>query len=104
MIRRRDLLRAVVSAPLVVAACRQEPTMTNSTMPVIFLAHGAPMLLDDAGWVAELAAWAKALPRPKAILMVSAHWDERPLQIGATTPVPLVFDFYGFPEKFYRLQ
>jgi 4,5-DOPA dioxygenase extradiol len=104
MIRRRDLLRAVVSAPLVVAACRQEPTMTNSTMPVIFLAHGAPMLLDDAGWVAELAAWAKALPRPKAILMVSAHWDERPLQIGATTPVPLVYDFYGFPEKFYRLQ
>jgi 4,5-DOPA dioxygenase extradiol len=46
----------------------------------------------------------QALPRPKAILMVSAHWDERPLQIGAVTPVPLVYDFYGFPEKFYRLQ
>ncbi len=74
------------------------------TMPVIFLAHGAPMLLDDAGWVAELSAWAKALPRPTAILMVSAHWDERPLQIGATTSAPLVYDFYGFPEKFYRLQ
>jgi 4,5-DOPA dioxygenase extradiol len=73
-------------------------------MPVIFLAHGAPMLLDDAGWMAELAAWAKALPRPRAVLMVSAHWDERPLRIGAVTPQPLVYDFYGFPEKFYQLQ
>lgn len=78
--------------------------MTTNTMPVIFLAHGAPMLLDDAGWMGELAAWAKAMPRPRAILMVSAHWDERPLQIGATVPVPLVYDFYGFPEKFYRIQ
>jgi 4,5-DOPA dioxygenase extradiol len=73
-------------------------------MPVLFQAHGAPMLLDDAGWVAELAAWAKALPRPRAILVVSAHWEARPLAIGATRPVPLIYDFYGFPEKFYKLQ
>lgn len=73
-------------------------------MPVIFLAHGAPMLLDDAGWVTELAAWARALPRPRAILMISAHWEQRPVAIGATSRVPLVYDFYGFPEKFYRLQ
>lgn len=79
-------------------------TSPTAPMPVIFLAHGAPMLLDDAGWVGELAAWARALPRPRAILMVSAHWDERPLRIGATTPQPLVYDFYGFPDKFYRLQ
>lgn len=76
----------------------------NAPMPAIFLAHGAPMLLDDAGWMAELAGWAQAMPRPRAILMVSAHWDERPLRIGATTPRPLVYDFYGFPEKYYRLQ
>jgi 4,5-DOPA dioxygenase extradiol len=73
-------------------------------MPVIFLAHGAPMLLDDGGWVGELAAWARALPRPRGILMISAHWEQRPVAIGATTPVPLVYDFYGFPEKYYRLQ
>jgi 4,5-DOPA dioxygenase extradiol len=73
-------------------------------LPVIFLAHGAPMLLDDAGWMAELAGWAKALPRPRALLVVSAHWDDRPLQIGATTPQPLVYDFYGFPETYYQLQ
>jgi 4,5-DOPA dioxygenase extradiol len=75
-----------------------------TSMPVIFLAHGAPMLLDDAAWMAELAGWAKALPRPRAVLMVSAHWDERPLRIGATAPVPLVYDFYGFAPRFYELH
>jgi 4,5-DOPA dioxygenase extradiol len=72
--------------------------------PVLFLAHGAPPLLDDNGWIGELAAWAKALPRPRAILVISAHWEERPLAIGATRPVPLIYDFYGFPERFYRLK
>jgi 4,5-DOPA dioxygenase extradiol len=76
----------------------------SATMPVLFQAHGAPPLLDDPGWMGELAIWAKALPRPKAIVVMSAHWEERPLSIGATTPVPLIYDFYGFPEKFYRLQ
>jgi len=73
------------------------------TMPVIFIAHGAPMLLDDEGWVAELGAWAKALPRPRAILMISAHWEQKPVALGATAPQPLIYDFYGFPEKYYRL-
>jgi 4,5-DOPA dioxygenase extradiol len=72
--------------------------------PSIFLAHGSPFLLDDAGWVAELHAWAGALPRPTAILMLSAHWEERPITIGATTPVPLVYDFYGFPSHYYDVQ
>jgi 4,5-DOPA dioxygenase extradiol len=76
----------------------------SELMPVLFAAHGAPMLLDDAGWVAELAAWGKALPRPRAILSISAHWDESPTTIGATRAIPLVYDFYGFPERFYRLE
>jgi 4,5-DOPA dioxygenase extradiol len=71
--------------------------------PVLFLAHGAPPLLDDNGWIGELAAWAKALAKPRAILVISAHWEERPLAIGATRSVPLIYDFYGFPERFYRL-
>jgi len=73
-------------------------------MPVIFAAHGAPMLLDDEGWVGELADWAAAMPRPRAILVVSAHWDESPTTIGATRAIPLVYDFYGFPDRFYQLQ
>lgn len=79
-------------------------THTSERMPVIFAAHGAPVLLDDAVWMGELAAWAAAIPRPKAILMVSAHWEERPTALGATETVPLVYDFYGFPERYYQTQ
>src|SRR5688572_16337000 len=61
-------------------------------LPVLFLAHGAPMLLDDAAWVKELGDWARALPRPKSILMVSAHWEDRPTSIGAEAAIPLVYD------------
>lgn len=74
------------------------------TLPTIFIAHGSPMLLTDEARVQGLADWAKALPRPKAILMISAHWEEKDLVIGATTPQPLIYDFYGFPEPLYRLQ
>ena len=73
-------------------------------LPVLFQAHGAPPLLDDPAWIGELADWARALPRPRAIVVVSAHWEARPLTIGAIRPLPLIYDFYGFPEKFYRLQ
>lgn len=76
----------------------------EGTMPVLFIAHGAPPLLDDEPWKAELAAWGKALPRPKAILMLSAHWESHPIAIGATEAVPLVYDFYGFPERYYRIE
>jgi 4,5-DOPA dioxygenase extradiol len=80
-------------------------TATHSAadkMPVIFLAHGSPLLLDDAGWVRELGAWAAAMPKPKAVLMLSAHWVDQPITMGATRPVPLVYDFYGFPAKYYE--
>ena len=73
-------------------------------MPAIYLGHGAPTLLDDPTWPAELAAWAGELPRPRAILTVSAHWQSAPLTLGATTQVPLVYDFYGFPERYYDVR
>ena len=73
-------------------------------MPVLYLGHGAPPLLDDPLWPGQLASWAGSLRRPAAVLMVSAHWEQAPLSIGATTTVPLVYDFWGFPERFYQLQ
>jgi len=72
-------------------------------MPAIYLGHGAPPLVDDPLWVVQLEAWARALPRPDAILIVSAHWESAPLAIGATADAaPLVYDFWGFPERYYR--
>ncbi len=76
----------------------------QDTMPVVFIAHGAPPLLDDASWKSEVATWARALPVPKGILSLSAHWEHQPVAIGATTRVPLIYDFHGFPERYYALE
>jgi len=81
-----------------------ERTMSSKRMPVIFAAHGAPILLDDHEWMGELASWAAAMPKPGSILMVSAHWERRPTTIGATRTVPLVYDFSGFPPQYYGTQ
>ena len=78
-----------------------QPTATPAParMPALFLGHGAPPLVDDPIWPVQLAQWSARLPRPTAILVVSAHWEEAPVTIGATTPVPLVYDFWGLPER-----
>jgi 4,5-DOPA dioxygenase extradiol len=77
--------------------------MAVTPMPALYLSHGAPPLADHATWPDELAAWSKNLPKPTAILMISAHWEEAPLAIGATTTVPLVYDFWGFPARYYQV-
>src|SRR4051812_29918538 len=74
-----------------------------SRMPALYLSHGAPPLAEDPIWPGQLAAWSAELPRPTAILVVSAHWEDAPLTIGATTTVPLTYDFWGFPEHYYRV-
>jgi len=81
-----------------------KPESHPARMPAIFLAHGSPPLLDDAQWVSELGGWARALPRPKSVLMISAHWTEAPVTLGATKTVPLVYDFYGFPQRYYDVK
>ena len=73
-------------------------------LPALYLGHGAPPLLEDPEWPVELRAWSARLPRPKAILIVSAHWESAPVTVGATTPVPLTYDFYGFPLRYYQMR
>lgn len=76
----------------------------DSCMPILYLSHGAPPLADDARWTQELAAWSADLPRPTSILMVSAHWENAPLSVSATQVAqPLVYDFWGFPKKYYSV-
>jgi 4,5-DOPA dioxygenase extradiol len=73
-------------------------------MPALFLSHGAPPLVDNATWVAQLEELAAGLPKPRAILMASAHWESAPLMLGATETVPLVYDLGGFPQHYYEVQ
>lgn len=74
------------------------------TTPVLYLSHGAPPLADDRVWTAELAAVSAGITKPTAILIVSAHWEAAPLTLAATETVPLFYDFWGFPDRYYEVQ
>jgi 4,5-DOPA dioxygenase extradiol len=74
----------------------------TTRMPALYIGHGAPPLLDDPTWSGQLAAWAADLPRPKAVLIVSAHWESAPVSLSASR-APLVYDFGGFDAKYYRM-
>jgi 4,5-DOPA dioxygenase extradiol len=79
-----------------------------STMPTLYLSHGAPPLADDERWTRELADWSADLTathgKPRNILIVSAHWEDEPVSVSATSGrVPLVYDFWGFPPKYYEV-
>jgi 4,5-DOPA dioxygenase extradiol len=82
-------------------------TKTNhkNQMPVGFVGHGAPTLgLEDNAITRSWHDWAQSLPKPKAILVLSAHWlSDKPL-VGPLTPQPLIYDFYGFPDELYRVK
>jgi 4,5-DOPA dioxygenase extradiol len=62
------------------------------------------MLLDDALWSSQLADISTAIEKPKAILIVSAHWESEPITLSnPTANTPLVYDFSGFDKKFYEM-
>lgn len=79
-------------------------TPADGPMPAFYLSHGAPPLFDDPLWISELFAWSQALPKPTAILIVSAHWESAPLSLSAAgAATPLVYDFGGFDQRFYEM-
>ena len=62
------------------------------------------MLLDDALWSSELASIASSIAKPKAILIISAHWESEPITLSnAQANSPVVYDFSGFDRKFYEM-
>ena len=72
-------------------------------MPALYIGHGAPPLLDDPVWSGQLARWAADLPLPRAILVVSAHWESAPIALSAPgAGTPLVYDFGGFAPRYYQ--
>ena len=84
------------------------------TLPTLFIPHGAGpcFFMDWTRGPAETwdktAAWLKGLvaglpERPKAILVVSGHWEEAQFTVGSSPRPPMIFDYYGFPEATYRL-
>ncbi len=83
----------------------QTGATATDRLPSVFLSHGSPTHALEAG--AASTAWARlaqTLPRPRALLIASAHWEtEHPALTGSAQP-DTIHDFYGFPAPLYRIH
>ena len=80
-------------------------TPADGPLPALYISHGAPPTFEDGPWMRQLHDWARALPRPKAILIVSAHWESAPLALSSSAAnTELVYDFGGFDPLYYRMR
>ncbi len=79
-------------------------TPADGPMPALYLSHGAPPLFNDAHWMTQLYDWALSMPKPTAVLIVSAHWESAPLLVSSPEPATrLVYDFGGFASAYYQM-
>ncbi|MBB5938320.1 4,5-DOPA dioxygenase extradiol [Streptomyces zagrosensis] len=77
---------------------------SDGPLPSLFVSHGAPFTLDDPQWLGDLFAWAQSMPKPRAIVVISAHWEQAPVAIsGAAAGSPLYYDFSGFHPRYKTL-
>ncbi len=84
-------------------SAKEKPTQSER-FPCGFVGHGAPTLATTPAKGQDLSRWTGAIQKPSAILVVSAHWQKRPVSIGTTRTIPLIYDFYGFEKELYELQ
>ncbi|MCL6452871.1 MAG: dioxygenase [Alicyclobacillus sp.] len=73
-------------------------------VPALFVAHGSPMVaIEDSSYGRFLDAFGAAFPRPKAVVVFSAHWESRVQQVSEMDAYSMIYDFSGFPEALYRV-
>ncbi len=74
-------------------------------MPALFVGHGSPMnAIQENRWSQAQRVLAASLPRPRAILAISAHWYVEGTQATVSAHPETLHDFGGFPEELYRVQ
>jgi 4,5-DOPA dioxygenase extradiol len=90
----------------VLPLAREQPAWipSDGPLPSLFVSHGAPFTLDDPQWIADLFRWAQSIPKPRAIVVVSAHWEKASVAISRTAAgTPLYYDFSGFHPRYKTL-
>lgn len=109
---RKRFLQLMALTPLIGVAQKMQvlndlaDSLPNSeTMPVLFVGHGSPMnAIEDNIFSKEMKAMGAKLPKPKAILMVSAHWETKGTFVTAQDLPPTIHDFGGFPQALFDVQ
>ncbi|MDR3562557.1 MAG: 4,5-DOPA dioxygenase extradiol [Negativicutes bacterium] len=77
----------------------------SKKMPVVFIGHGSPQnITADNDYTAALVALGRQLPRPKAIMVVSAHWLTKGTQVCYAQKPKTIYDFFGFPRELYQVS
>ena len=102
MTTRRDALKV---GGLALLAATTSEAKSMPTMPVLFVGHGSPMnaVLDNT-WTRAFRALGPAMPKPKAILAISAHWYGAGTFVTSNDSPPTIHDFGGFPRALFEIE